>query len=276
MPLISFNLRNLLLVTAVIGTLLLLFAKLGPKGITPASGMEMDGDQSFKNLNLKASVLPLHFKGGDVAPGVSIKSDNVNVLDTNVFYRLAEPGASSTPSGQVLFLLHGAAFTSRTWENEIGTIQTMASLGHKVIAVDLPGYGQSSKYDGDRGEFLIKLVKTLSPNDKPVLVSPSMSGTFSLPLLNRSPELICAYIPVAPVATSSYSKSFYESLQVPTMIVYGEKDLGLGLTSAKHLSDIPTSTTPQILADSRHPAYLDQPEVWHQLIYNFMLHLNCQ
>ena len=57
------------------------------------------------------------------------------------------------------------------------------------------GYGQSSKYDGDRGEFLIKLVQTLSPNDKPVLVSPSMSGTFSLSLLNRSPELICAYIP---------------------------------------------------------------------------------
>ena len=80
MPLITCNLRNLILVTAVVGTLLLLFAKLGPKGISPASGMEMDGGQSFKNLNLKSSVLPIHFKGGDVAPGVSIKSDNVNVL----------------------------------------------------------------------------------------------------------------------------------------------------------------------------------------------------
>ena len=68
-------------------------------------------------------------------------------------------------------------------------------IGHKVIAVDLPGYGKSSKYDGDRGEFLIQLVKTLSPNVKPVLVSPSMSGSFSLPLLNKDPDLICGYIP---------------------------------------------------------------------------------
>ena len=49
--------------------------------------------------------------------------------ETNIFYRLAEPSDSSTPSGKVIFLLHGAAFTSETWEKEIGTIQTMASLG---------------------------------------------------------------------------------------------------------------------------------------------------
>jgi len=277
MPLISFNLRNLLLTTAVGATLLLLFVAIGPQGVSPVSAMsEKLEAKSFKNLNLKSSVLPVSsFKGGDVAPGVSIKSDNVNVLETNIFYRLAEPGDSSTPSGKVIFLLHGAAFTSETWEKEIGTIQTMASLGHKVIAVDLPGYGKSSKYDGDRGEFLIKLIKTLSPNVKPILVSPSMSGTFSLPLLNKEPDLICGYIPVAPVATASYSKSFYESLNVPTMIVYGDKDVGLGLSSAKHLSDIPTATAPQILANSRHPAYLDQPEIWHQLIYNFMLYLHC-
>jgi len=276
MPLISLNMRNLLLITAVIGTFLLLFLAIGPQGVTPVSGLSTKMElESFKTLDLKAFVLPISLKGGEIAPGVSIKSDNVNVMGTNIFYRFAEPGENSTPSGQVLFLLHGAAFSSETWEKEIGTIQTMSSLGHKVIAVDLPGYGKSSKYDGDRGEFLIQLVKTLSPNVKPVLVSPSMSGTFSLPLLNRNPDLICGYIPVAPVATSSYSKSFYESLHVPTMIVYGDKDLGLGLSSAKHLSDIPAATTPQILSDSRHPAYLDQPEVWHQLIYNFMRHLNC-
>ena len=35
------------------------------------------------------------------------------------------------------------------------------------------------------------------------------------------------------------------------MIVYGDKDVGLGLSSAKHLIDIPTATAPQILANSR-------------------------
>ncbi len=151
----------------------------------------------------------------------------------------------------------------------------MASLGHKVIAIDLPGYGQSGRFGGHKGQFLEQLIQTLVPGIKPVLVSPSMSGTFSLPLLNRNQDLLCGYIPVAPVATSTFPKTFFQTLSVPTMIVYGDKDTGLGVTSAQHLAEIPTSTEPQILTNSRHPAYLDQPEVWHQLIFNFMLHLNC-
>jgi pimeloyl-ACP methyl ester carboxylesterase len=56
-----------------------------------------------------------------------------------VFYKTAEPADGVTPTGQVLFLLHGAAFQAKTWQIEVPTIQTMASVGHKVIAVDLPG-----------------------------------------------------------------------------------------------------------------------------------------
>ena len=192
-----------------------------------------------------------------------------------MFYRIAEPGDISTATGKILFLLHGAAFSSKTWQFEIGTIQTMASIGHKVIAVDLPGYGQSGRFSGDRGEFLQMLIQTLAPEAKPVLVSPSMSGTFSLPLLDRNQDLLCGYIPVAPVATTSYPTSFYQAIQVPTMIVYGDKDTDLGVTSANRLSEIPKATKPQVLLNSRHPCYLDQPEVFHTLIYNFMLHLSC-
>jgi pimeloyl-ACP methyl ester carboxylesterase len=88
-------------------------------------------------------------------------------------------------------------------------------------------------------------------------------------------DLLCGYVTVAPVATSSYQPSFYQAIHVPTMIVYGENDRGLGVTSAQHLSVIPSSTLPQILPNARHPAYLDEPAHWHQLLYNFMLHLIC-
>ena len=93
-------------------------------------------------------------------------------------------------------------------------------IGHKVIAVDLPGYGKSSKYDGDRGEFLIKLIKTLSPNVKPILVSPSMSGTFSLPLLNKEPDLICGYIPGIYVITGG---SPDKTVSISTVPSYNRK-----------------------------------------------------
>ena len=189
---------------------------------------------------------------------------------------MAEPGDASTATGQILFLLHGAAFSSKTWQFEIGTIQTMASIGHKVIAVDLPGYGQSERFSGDRGEFLQMLIQTLAPEAKPVLVSPSMSGTFSLPLLERNQDVLCGYIPVAPVATTSYPTSFFQTIEVPTMIVYGDKDTGLGVSSANRLSEIPKATKPQVLLNSRHPCYLDQPETWHTLIYNFIKKIQLQ
>ena len=33
---------------------------------------------------------------------------------------------------------------------------------------------------------------------------------------------------------------------------------------------IPTSTMPQVLPGAKHPAYLDQPDLWHKLLINFI------
>ena len=38
-----------------------------------------------------------------------------------------------------LWLLHGAAFTSKTWQDSIPTIQTICALGYRVVAIDIPG-----------------------------------------------------------------------------------------------------------------------------------------
>ena len=78
---------------------------------------------------------------------------------------------------------------------------------------------------------------------------------------------------MAPVGTSSYRQFLKTDMVVPTMIVFGEKDSGLGRSSLKDLQNIPTATSPQILKDAQHPAYLDQPETWHKLLYNFLINL---
>ncbi|KAG0719498.1 Protein ABHD14A [Chionoecetes opilio] len=56
---------------------------------------------------------------------------------------------------------------------------------------------------------------------------------------------------------------------VPTLIIYGEKDTGLGHSSRDDLSNIPTSQAVE-LPGARHPAYLDQPKMFHTLLYNFI------
>ena len=79
-----------------------------------------------------------------------------------------------------------------------------------------------------------------------MVVSPSMSGRFSLDVLLRSPGLMCGFVPVAPVTADRVSPSAYAAVTVPTLVIYGDKDTGLGRTAAKHLQQIPTASKPQV------------------------------
>ena len=92
----------------------------------------------------------------------------------------------------------------------------------------------------------------------------------SISIIFEFTEHISGFVPVAPVQTSNYVDFFKSKMEVPTMIVYGEKDKGLGTHSYEDLKKIKTSTRPQVLKDAKHPAYLDQPEEWHTLLYNFL------
>ena len=60
---------------------------------------------------------------------------------------------------------------------------------------------------------MMELLKVLGlDTDKPVIVSPSMSGGFALPLLFQQPEVFKGYVPVAPVGVKQYNE--YKSNQV--------------------------------------------------------------
>ena len=55
-----------------------------------------------------------------------------------MFYReVRGKGDRSTGQREVL-LLHGAAFTSETWQH-LGSLALLDTLGFRAVAVDLPG-----------------------------------------------------------------------------------------------------------------------------------------
>ncbi|XP_063888802.1 putative protein-lysine deacylase ABHD14B isoform X3 [Scylla paramamosain] len=206
----------------------------------------------------------------DAASKVTVITNNINIMGANTFYREAKPPAEVEPSGEVVLLLHGAAFKSAKWV-ELNTINLLAGMGHRVIAVDLPGFGNSGRQELGAElrrtwlqSFLIAL--NLPPC---VVVSPSFSGVFSLPMLVLQPHEFDGFVPIAVDATDEIPVHRLQAIRVPTLIIYGEKDTGLGHLSRDDLSNIPTSQAVE-LPGARHPAYLDQTNIFHTLLYNFI------
>lgn len=173
--------------------------------------------------------------------------------------------------GRTVLLLHGAAFDSSTWQT-LGTIDLLANAGYRVVAVDLPGYGKSKKRAIDASTFGLELLTTLGI-ERAVVVSPSMSGGISFPLVLDHPQRVAGFVPVAPVKTPEYAKKLLRS-QVPALIVWGEADRLFPPTQATLLAQAFEHAEVLILPGAGHPAYLDQPERFHEALLTFLAGLD--
>jgi abhydrolase domain-containing protein 14 len=183
-----------------------------------------------------------------------------------LFFRTAGPA-----DGRPVLLLHGAAFDSETWQ-KLGTIDALADAGHRVIAVDLPGFGKSPARRTDPSSFGVDLLDHLGI-DRVVVVSPSMSGGASLPLVLHHPKRVAGYVPIAPVGSVEYAKKL-NHCPVPALVIWGEKDRLFPPAQAAVLAEAFDQSEVLILPGARHPAYLDQPEMFHEALLRFIKQLD--
>jgi len=112
---------------------------------------------------------------------VSSHKLSVQGCDAQVHYLEAGPADAQ----KVVLLIHGAAFTARTWQ-VVGTLDALAAAGIRVLAVDLPGYGLSggSRDSAQRKDFVAHFLHALPNTPRRVLlVAASMGGTFGAPLV---------------------------------------------------------------------------------------------
>ena len=176
--------------------------------------------------------------------------------------------AGKHPQVAVL-LLHGAAFSSETWVN-LGTLIELGKAGFYAIAIDLPNYGKSTslKTRLEPVVFLEKLIQVLDIK-QPIIISPSLSGTYSIPfILKHGKAKASGYIPVAPVISDRYAEKDFQKSDVPTLIIYGEKDSSAS-RSTRLLSQIPNSKV-AVIPNGQHPAYLDDPKLFHSMVIKFI------
>lgn len=244
--------------------------------IDDSHGYVMTNDNGDILIRIKADVkynhepidLTVHDKDYEISK-VQVRTYAVATTheqDQQVLVREAGEG-----SYQVLFL-HGQLFTSKVWE-KMGTLQYLASWGYRAIAVDLPGYGNSSLpvvEEKSTAQWLTRLIRTLRLTNF-VLVSPSMSGRFSIPFViqsNSKQSLIRGFVPISPVATKNYNTADYKNVNIPTLIVHGEDDtkFQLAIDALRH---IPSSEVLTI-TNASHACYVQQPLQFHNGLRRFL------
>jgi len=173
---------------------------------------------------------------------------------------------AGTRGGTTMLLLHGARFSAETWR-ELGTLDELAGAGYYVVALDLPGFGRSQSVDIGRSELLVKVLDALSI-DEAVVVSPSMSGAFSFPLVIHATDRVKGFVPVAPAAIDRHLDAL-ETVSVPTLVVWGEKDRIIPLEKSDELTAAITDSRRVILKGASHPCYLDRPDEFHRELIAF-------
>ncbi len=175
-----------------------------------------------------------------------------------------QAGSQDAPT---VLLLHGGRFTKDTWE-QLGTPMVLAKAGFRALALDLPGYGASEKSALPREKFLDAFLSAMSL-EKVALVSPSMSGSYSLPFVARYQESLWAFVPVAPAGIQRYSKELQGS-PVPCLVLWGEKDRVFPVSDTEALAKLFASSQVRIFPGASHPCYLDRPEAFHKALVAFL------
>lgn len=117
------------------------------------------------------------------------------------------PSFATLGHGPPVVLLHGSGGGARTFAPQL---ESLASLGFRAIAWDMPGYGQSAPIEpygfkglAERGAALIEALAPLTGGAPVALVGHGLGGMVAQELVLRRPDLVRQLVLVASVAAVS-------------------------------------------------------------------------
>ena len=218
------------------------------------------GRISAAGLGLAIAFAPLALADNSVIESkwTEIDSGKVHYLETG------------PPSGLPILLLHGGRFRAETWR-KTGTLKVLSAAGFHVIAVDLPGFGETPETKLKYGDWLGKLIVKLHL-DRPVVVSPSMSGKFAMPFVVEHSDRLRGFVAVAPVGIEENVKALAR-ISVPLLAIWGEHDKVIPLSHADLLLKHVPNSRKVVIPKAEHAFYIDDAVIFHKELTSFVKQL---
>ena len=174
-------------------------------------------------------------------------------------------------------LFHGKSFSLDNWY-DIGTVDALSERGFPVYAIDLPS-GRASKSGKVSYENVSEYVPILDSIftklkigiSKPmIIVGPSMGGGFALAYSLARPQAVKALVLIGP-ALHTLDVSSFKEIKVPVLLVWGERDEVFPLERFGNLlKEKLVNCKLVILKNAGHPAYLDKPKEFNEILLGFL------
>ncbi|KAG2490885.1 hypothetical protein HYH03_010802 [Edaphochlamys debaryana] len=170
--------------------------------------------------------------------------------------------------------LHGAKYASDFWAS-LGTLKSVAESGVRAMAIDLPGYGKTPALpysdNNMRSELLKTVIEAAWPkvNSTIILISPSASGRYSIPFLDRYGTMVASFVAVAPIGVKDWGGPWEDvHKRVCALAVYGAQDPMA--PDAERLIRLFGHSWKVIIPGAGHRSYEDKPINFHKVLMAFL------
>jgi abhydrolase domain-containing protein 14 len=193
---------------------------------------------------------------------MQISSGFSEIGEKQVHYLLA-----GDANGLSIVLLHGASFSAETWR-QTGTLTSLEKAGHRAIAVDLPGFGESAPSSGSSDGWLSALLDQLEIQSAVVLAA-SMAGLYAFPLIAAQPGRLAGFVAVAPVGIRNHLQEL-NGFAAPVLALWGENDHLVPLAQAEALVSAVKRGRLVVIPKGSHAPYMTDPKRFNRELLKFM------